>query len=93
MSKRADSALLNDIQEAIRRVQAYTEDLTYAEFLKTTQIQDAVVRNLEIFGEAVKRLSSEVKQRYEYFGVNWDIVWAVIRDELPALRRQLRRRH
>ena len=108
MSKRADSALLADIQEAIRRVLAYTEALSYAEFLHATQIQDAVVRNLEILGEAVKRLSPDVKQRYDtiewtkiagmrdklihdYFGVNWDIVWAVIQDELPTLRRQLRR--
>ncbi len=109
MSKRTDAALLGDIREAIRRIEAYARHLTYPQFLRTIQTQDAVVRNLEILGEAVKRLSPEAKQRYEaiewakiagmrdklihdYFGVNWDIVWAVIWEELPALKRQLRRK-
>jgi uncharacterized protein with HEPN domain len=105
MSKRTDAALLGDIREAIRRIEAYTRHRTYPQFLKNTQTQDAVVRNLEILGEAVKGLSPEAKQRYRdiewtkiagmrdklihhYFGVNWDIVWAVIHEELPVLKKR-----
>jgi len=104
MSKRAHTELLGDIREAIRRVEAYTRDIGYEEFLRDTKVQDAVVRNLEIIGEAVKRLSQDFKRKHpeiewkkiaglrdrivhDYFGVNWDIVWDVVRHRLPDLKR------
>lgn len=64
MSKRSDREFLSDILEAIRRVQAYTAGMTFETFLWDTKTQDAVVRNLEIIGEATKRLSDEVRKRY-----------------------------
>ena len=68
--------------------------------------QDAVVRNLEIIGEAVKRLSPDLtgahvdipwrqiagmrdKLIHDYFGVDLDLVWGVVEQELPALRTRL----
>jgi uncharacterized protein with HEPN domain len=64
MSKRTDREFLSDILEAIRRIKAYTEGMTYEAFLEDTKTQDAVVRNLEIIGEAVKNLSEELRQGY-----------------------------
>jgi uncharacterized protein with HEPN domain len=64
MSKRSDRAFLSDILEAIRRIQAYTTEMTFEAFLRDTKTQDAVPRNLEIIGEATKRLSAEVHERY-----------------------------
>ncbi|MDW8099564.1 MAG: DUF86 domain-containing protein, partial [Anaerolineae bacterium] len=55
---------LSDILEAIRRIQAYTGGMSFEAFLRDTKTQDAVVRNLEIIGEATKRLSEEVRERY-----------------------------
>jgi uncharacterized protein with HEPN domain len=63
MSKRTDSEFLRDIEEAINRISAYTRGITYEEFLRDTKTQDAVVRNVEIIGEAVKNLSEELRQR------------------------------
>lgn len=48
MSKRTDAELIGDIQEAIRRVEAYTKAMNYEQFLRDIKVQDAVVRNLEI---------------------------------------------
>ena len=53
-----------DIQEALRRTKAYTHEMTYKEFLADTRTQDAVIRNLEIVGEATKKLSVELRNRY-----------------------------
>lgn len=64
MSKRTDREFLSDILEAIRRVQAYTAGMTFEAFLLDTKTQDAVVRDLEIIGEAARRLSDEVHKRY-----------------------------
>ena len=59
MSNRGDSAFLADIREAIRRITIYIEDLGYETYLTDTKTQDAIVRNLEIIGEAVKNISDD----------------------------------
>ena len=102
-----EQAFLKDIGEAIRRIQAYTKDLEYKAFLDDTKTQDAVMRNLEIIGEATKQLSESVRQQaphipwrniarmrdkliHHYFGVNLDIVWQVIQDDLAELLAAIR---
>ena len=64
MSNRTDKEFLYDIQEAVRRIKTYTHEMTYKEFLEDTRTQDAVIRNLEIIGEATKKLSMELRNRY-----------------------------
>ena len=58
MSKRGDAEYLADIREAIQRIENYTTGLTYEQFLADGKTQDAVIRNVEILGEAAKRLSA-----------------------------------
>lgn len=55
--------------EAICKIEEYTDSLTKEEFLKSHLIQDAVLRRLEIIGEAVKNIPSEVRNIYS------DIPW------------------
>ena len=79
MSERADRDFLSDIQEAVRRITVYTTTMTYEAFLTDTRTQDAVIRNLEIIGEATKNLSTELRAKYP------DISWkgmAGMRDRL-----------
>ena len=64
MSNRTDEDFLSDIQEATRRIKVYTAGMTYEAFLADTKTQDAVIRNLEIIGEATKNLSTELRTRY-----------------------------
>jgi len=52
---------LEDILEAIAQIGEYTSGFDYAEFAQDRKTQDAVVRNLEIIGEAAGRLQEEVK--------------------------------
>ena len=108
MSKRGDSEHVHDIKEAVKRIEAYTKGLSYSKFLKDAKTQDAVVRNLEIIGEAVKNTSSDFKRKnrniewksiagmrdkliHEYFGVNLEIVWNVIKEKLPQLKNQIKK--
>ena len=55
-----DRSYLLHIQEFISRVTEYTKD-GRSEFIKSPIIQDAVVRNIELIGEAVKNLSDTAK--------------------------------
>jgi uncharacterized protein with HEPN domain len=57
-----DNAYLFDILDAARLAQAYVLGKTQAEFLADTQCQDAVIRRLEIIGEATRRLSTETRR-------------------------------
>jgi uncharacterized protein with HEPN domain len=48
--------LLNDIAESITRIFEYLNDFEYDHFLQDKKTQDAIIRNMEIIGEAVKKL-------------------------------------
>ncbi|MFQ5614135.1 MAG: DUF86 domain-containing protein [Anaerolineae bacterium] len=79
MSERTDRDFLNDIQEAIRRIAEYTAGMSYQAFLEDVKTQDAVIRNLEIIGEATKNLARDLRERYP------DVPWksmAGVRDRL-----------
>ncbi len=54
MSSGNEQSFLQDIREAIRRIQSYTADTDYDEFHVDIKTQDAVMRNLEIIGEDTK---------------------------------------
>jgi uncharacterized protein with HEPN domain len=67
MSSRTDIEFLQDIREAVRRIHVYCrqpEALTYDQFRADIRTQDAVIRNIEIIGEAVKGLSAPLRERY-----------------------------
>src|SRR4029453_7896298 len=63
MSKREPSVLLDDIRTSISKIERYTEDLDEESFLADEKTIDAVVRNLEIIGEAAKQLPADLKAR------------------------------
>ena len=98
-------AYLLHIRDAILRILDYTRRGKRA-FLSDTKTQDAVIRNLEVIGEAAKNVSAGVRERHrsipwksmagmrdkmihEYFGVDLQIVWAVVGKELPKLLREI----
>ena len=64
MPKRGDKEFLLDIIEAIKRIELYTKELSYSDFLQKIETQDAVIRNFEIIGEAVKNISKNLKAKY-----------------------------
>ena len=61
MSKRDWRILLEDILEAAAKIEQYTKNLTQDDFIKNSMVVDAVVRNLEIIGEAQKMSPLEYK--------------------------------
>lgn len=104
--KRRDREYLGDIREAMQRITAYTAGLSYEQFMNDSKTQDAVVRNLEVIGEATKNLSSHLRKAHpnipwkgmagmrdkvihHYFGINYDIVWTVAKQEVPGLLPQI----
>jgi len=56
------NVFLQSIFESIEKIENYTSS-GKDEFMKSTIIQDAVIRNLEIIGEATKNLSQDIKEQ------------------------------
>ena len=61
MFMKTDSAYLNHIMEAIESIDEYLKEYDYNAFDKDKKTIDAVVRELEIIGEAATNLSDEFK--------------------------------
>jgi uncharacterized protein with HEPN domain len=64
--------LVRHILDAINSIENYTYQLTKEEFHSNFMIQDAVVRNLEIIGEASRNIPANIKERFP------DIPWRSI---------------
>jgi len=107
MPKRDPDLLVEDILEALRKISLYTAGIGQEEFRQDPKTIDAVIRNLEILGEATRQLPMEftiqhpavpwrqiagLRNRivHEYFAVDLEIVWQVIRNDLPKLEAQLK---
>jgi len=65
-----DLTYMEDILIAARLALQYLGDKTLEQFLEDGQCQDAVVRRIEIMGEAVRRISDDVKRQFPQ--VPWD---------------------
>ena len=69
MSKRSDKLLVEDILEASEKITRYLKGYTEKKFLHDEIVEDAVVRNFSIIGEAASKISSSFKKKYP------DIPW------------------
>ncbi len=55
---------LEDILESIERIEEYLDNVDEEDFHENTIVQDAVLRRLEIIGEAVKNISDNIRKKY-----------------------------
>jgi uncharacterized protein with HEPN domain len=64
MKKADDLILLGDILDAILRVESYTSSVSKEEFLDNLMMQDAVMHQIEIIGEASNDISEEFREKH-----------------------------
>lgn len=98
---------LEDILEAAEKVEQFVGEMTQAEFGGDDKTKYAVVRALEIIGEATKRVPEAVRREYpavpwrsmagmrdklihDYTGVNWEVVWETVEEDIPAVKRYVK---
>ena len=77
--KRDNIVYLRHILDAIHRIEEYTTGVQYEGFMSNNLVQAGVMREIEIMGEAAKRLTNEFKEKYP--DVPWKKV-AGMRDKL-----------
>lgn len=69
MSERDESIYVRHMLDAIARLQRHIDEVEWEEFESSEIIQDAVIRQLEILGEAAGRISRETCARFP--GIPW----------------------
>ena len=100
--KRLLQDYFNDILESISDIKEFTSGMTFDNFAKDKKTVKAVVRGLEVIGEAANNIPKHIRESYseipweeiigmrnrlihEYFGVDSDIVWQTIEEDLAPL--------
>ena len=106
MSERSAQLYIQDILDCIKVIIEYVKGLECDDLLEDRKTVDAVVRNLEIIGEAANHMPQKVKARYtdipwekmvsmrnkvihEYSGIDLQILWQTIKEDLPALKKSI----
>lgn len=75
---------LEDILNAITKIEGYLDSISYISFLEDEMRQDAVIRQLEIIGEAVRNFLI-----HGYDEVDVQVVWKTIESDLPLLKQKI----
>lgn len=65
MSERDSFVFLKHIRDSIDYIKSFLEGVSRDDFFKDVKLQDAVVRRIEIIGEAVKNLSASFREMYK----------------------------
>jgi len=101
--KRNYELFIKDILDSIEKIEDFVHGMDFGEFVKDDKTSSAVIRKLEIIGEATKNIPKPIRQRYKelpwadmaktrdkiihsYFGVDYEIIWKVIKGKLPEIK-------
>jgi uncharacterized protein with HEPN domain len=108
MSEKSDIVFIEHILESISAIEDFSKGMDLQELTTNRLKQSAIVREIEIIGEAVKNISDALKRKHSevewkdivgtrdkmihhYFGVDLNIVWNIIKANLPELKEQIGR--
>ncbi len=106
--KRETSDYLNDILDSIAKIEQFTKGMTYNEFVKDEKTVFAVIRAIEVIGEAAKNIPLDFRKKHQdfpwkemsgtrdklihgYFGIDYEVIWKTIKEDLPPLKEKLER--
>ncbi|MBU4245645.1 MAG: DUF86 domain-containing protein [Nanoarchaeota archaeon] len=104
--KKDPAIFIKHILESIRNVESFSLRLSKSEFETDKMRQSAIIREIEIVGEAAKNLPVEFTAKYpqikwsaitgtrdklahNYFGVDMNVVWDVVKYDLPELKAKM----
>lgn len=108
MSPRNWKFRVEDIVDSLELIFEYVRDVDSDSWEDNRKTIDAVIRNIEIIGEAATHIPEDIREQHpdipwhqmigmrnilihEYFGVDIDVLWQTIQDDLPTLLTEIKR--
>jgi uncharacterized protein with HEPN domain len=98
----ASKERLEHIQEAIAKIEVFTKHKTKNDFCENEMLNNAVLFQFHLIGEAIKHVDANKLERYnypwyrvrsfrnliahEYFNIKLEAVWKIVEDHLPELK-------
>lgn len=94
------------ILDSINAIEKFSKNMKREKLISNRLKQSAIIREIEIIGEAAKSISKSLKNKHReiewkeivgtrdklihhYFGVDLDIVWDIIKINLPDLKEKI----
>ncbi len=101
------TVFLEYIVESIEIIEGYCLGVDEKKFMSDQKLQDAVVRRIEIIGEAAKNVPDDFRGAYpevpwkkmsgtrdkithHYFGIDLELTFRIVQEELPKLKKQIK---
>jgi len=106
MTEKEDFVFIKYILESIEAIEEFSKDLILEELSRNRLKKSAIIREIEVIGEAAKNISNDFTKKYpeipwkniigtrdimahKYFGVNIEVVWKIITQDIPQLKKQV----
>jgi uncharacterized protein with HEPN domain len=108
MIKKDDLVFIEHILDSAGAIEDFSKGIDISELTSNRLKQSAIVREIEVIGEAAKNVSKEIKDKYKevpwkeivgtrdkiihhYFGVDLDIIFEIVKKEIPVLKKQIQK--
>ena len=108
MTDKNDLNFIEHILDSIDAIEKFSNNIEKETLISNRLKRSAIIREIEIVGEAVKYISKELKDKHNYiqwkeivgtrdkmihhyFGVDIDIVWGILKSDLPILKKQIQK--
>lgn len=103
MKRRDYTDYLQDILDSITDIESFIESMDSGNFAKDKKTINAVIRSIEVIGEATKNIPKSIRDQcpsvpwkkmtgmrdkmiHEYFGVDIEILWKTVKEDIPSLK-------
>lgn len=94
---------VKDILDSINDAEEFAKEMGFSDFKKDKKTINAVVRSIEVIGEATKKIPKSLRKKFpsvpwkkmtgmrdklihEYFGIDVEILWQVVKKDLPQIK-------
>lgn len=102
---KSDHVYLQQIGEAVNKINDFMKGITYEQFLVDQKTQSAVIMQLALIGELAKKVTKETQSKiplpwkdiagfrdraiHDYYQIDLDIVWTTITDDVHLLKKEI----
>jgi len=108
MTSKDDLVFIEHILDSINAIKEFSKNLSKEELISNRLKHSAIIREIEVIGEAVKNISENLKNKnqeiewkeiagtrdkmiHHYFSVDLNIIWGIIKKDLPILEKQIKK--